>query len=215
MNEPSVPQTRTEKKRAQIQAAAKRLFLQHGFQATSTDAIAATASISKETLYRYYAKKEDLFVDVLRSLTIERLFWVQLMERFTEPKNTQELRVLLRTTAQGLLETMMQPEYLAILRLIVAELPRFPELGTLFRQTVPQQGFTYFLTLLRSGQRNGVVREHIDPPTVARMFLGTLLTYALGDGFMQNMQAPQIPDPGAIDTFVDHMMDMLSTRKIE
>src|SRR6266478_1240544 len=87
-----------------------------------------------------------------------------------------------RTTAQGLLETMMQPEYLAILRLILAELPRFPELGTLFRQTVPEQGFNYFLTLLRSGQRNGVVQEHIDPPTVARMFLGTVLTYALLDG---------------------------------
>ena len=215
MNEPSVTQTRTEKKRAQIRAAAKQLFLQHGFQATSTDAIAAAASTSKETLYRYYAKKEDLFVDVLHSLTIERFFWVQLMERSTEPKNTQELRVLLRTTAQGIVETMMQPEYLAILRLIVAELPRFPELGTLFRQTVPEQGFNYFLTLLRSGQRNGVVREHIDPPTVARMFLGTVLTYALLDGLMQNMQAPQIPDPGAIDTFVDHMMDMISTRKIE
>jgi TetR/AcrR family transcriptional regulator, mexJK operon transcriptional repressor len=215
MNEPSVPQTRTEKKRAQIRAAAKHLFLQHGFQATSTDAIAATASISKETLYRYYAKKEDLFVDVLRSLTIERLFWVQLMERFIEPKNTQELRVLLQTTAQGLLETMMQPEYLAILRLIVAESPRFPELGTLFRQTVPAQGFKYFLTLLRSGQRNGVVREHIDPPTVTRMFLGTLLTYVLPNGLIQSTQAPQIPDPGAIDTFVEHMMDMISTRKTE
>jgi len=215
MNEPSVTQTRTEKKRAQIQAAAKQLFLQHGFQATSTDAIAAAASTSKETLYRYYAKKEDLFVDVLRSLTIERLFWVQLMERSTEPKNTQELRMLLRTTAQGLVETMMQPEYLAILRLIIAELPRFPELGTLFRQTVPAQGFNYFLMLLRSGQRNGVVREHIDPPTVARMFLGTLLTYALLDGLLQHMQAPQIPDPGAIDTFVDHMMEMISTRKTE
>lgn len=215
MNEPSVTQTRTEKKRAQIRAAAKQLFLQHGFQATSTDAIAAAASTSKETLYRYYAKKEDLFMDVLRSLTVEHFFWVQLRERSTEPKNTQELRVLLRTTAQGILETMMQPEYLAILRLITAELPRFPELGTLFRQTVPQQGFNYFLTLLRSGQRNGVVQEHVDPPTVARMFLGTLLTYALLDGLMQNMQAPQIPDPGAIDTFVEHMMDMLSTRKTE
>lgn len=215
MKEPSVTQTRTEKKREQIRAAAKQLFLQHGFQGTSTDAIAAAASTSKETLYRYYAKKEDLFVDVLRSLTIERFFWVQMMERSTEPKNIQELRVLLRSTAQGLLETIMQPEYLAILRLIMAELPRFPELGALFRQTVPEQGFNYFLTLLRSGQRNGVVREHIDPPTVARMFLGTLLTYALLDGLMQNMQAPQIPDPGAIDIFVDHLMDMISTQKTE
>src|SRR5260221_9740319 len=143
MNEPSVTQTRREKKRAQIRAPAKQLFLQHGFQATSTDAIAAAASTSKETLYRYYAKKEDLFMDVLRSLTIERFFWVQLMERSTEPKNTQELRVLLRTTAQGIVETMMQPEYLAILRLMIAELPRFPELGTLFRQTLPEQGFNY------------------------------------------------------------------------
>ena len=47
------------------------------------------------------------------------------------------------------------------------------------------------------------------------MFLGTVLTYALLDGLMQNMQAPQIPDPGAIDTFVDHMMDMISTQKTE
>jgi AcrR family transcriptional regulator len=215
MKEPSVTQTRTEKKRAQIRTAAKHLFLQHGFQATSTDAIAAAASTSKETLYRYYAKKEDLFVDVLRSLTIERFFWVQLMELSTDPKTTQELRMLLRATAHGLLETMMQPEYLAILRLIMAELPRFPELGTLFRQAVPEQGFRYFLTLLRSGQRNGVVREHIDPPTVARMFLGTLLTYTLLDGLMQNMQAPRIPDPGTIDTFVDHIIDMLSTQKTE
>ena len=170
MKEPPVPQTRTEKKRAQIQAAAKQLFLQHGFQATSTDAIAAAASTSKETLYRYYAKKEELFVDVLRSLTIERSFWVQVMEQSPEPKNTQELRMLLRTTAQRLLETMMQPEYLAILRLIVAESPRFPELGTLFRQTVPSQGFHYLLTLLRSGQHNGVVRAHIDLPTVHACF---------------------------------------------
>jgi TetR/AcrR family transcriptional regulator, mexJK operon transcriptional repressor len=215
MQEPSGPQTRPEKKRAQIRAAARHLFLQHGFQATSTDAIAAAASISKETLYRYYPKKEDLFVDVLRSLTIERLFWVQLMERSTEPKNTPELRELLRTTAQGLLETLLQPEYLALLRLIVAESPRFPELGVLFRQTVPAQGFTFFLTLVSTGQRNGVVRAHIDPPTVARMFLGTLLTYALPDGLVQHLQAPRIPDPGAIDTFVDHMMDMISTQKRE
>jgi hypothetical protein len=29
------------------------------------------------------------------------------------------------------------------------------------------------------------------------------------------MQAPQIPDPGAIDTFVDHMTEMISTRMQE
>src|SRR5260370_16696127 len=105
MKEPTVTQTRTEKKRAQIRAAAKQLFLQHGFQATSTDAIAAAASTSKETLYRYYAKKEHLFMDVLRSLTIERFFWAQLMERSTQPTPTHKIPVFLRTAPQDLLHT--------------------------------------------------------------------------------------------------------------
>ena len=212
MQEPPTPPTRAEKKRAQIRAAAKTLFLQHGFQATSTDAIAAAAATSKETLYRYFPKKEDLFVDVLRSLTIERQFWVQLMERATEPKTTRELHTLLRTTAHGLLETMMHPEYVALLRLLTAESPRFPELGELFRQTIPAQGFAYFLALVQAGQRSGVVRAHVDPPTIARMFLGTLLTFTHQDGSKQDTHAPQVPDQGAIDTFVDHMMDLISTR---
>ena len=73
LKEPSAVSARTEKKRAQILDAARQLFLQHGFQGTSTDAILAASGVgSKETLYRYYAKKEDLFVDVLRSLTIDR-----------------------------------------------------------------------------------------------------------------------------------------------
>jgi AcrR family transcriptional regulator len=207
-----VPQTRTDTKRAQIRAAARELFLQYGFQATTTDAIAATASISKETLYRYYARKEDLFLDVLRSLTVERAVWVRLMERPPEPSNARQLRTLLLTTAQGLLDTMLQAEYLAMLRLIVAESPRFPELGDMFRQTVPEHGSAYFATLLRSGQRNGIVREDIDPPTVMRMFLGTLLTMVLPNGLILSSQAPTMPDQRAIATFIDHLMDLISKR---
>jgi AcrR family transcriptional regulator len=211
MPELSAAHTRTEKKRAQIRAAAKHLFLQQGFGATSTDAIATAASISKETLSRSYANKEELLVDVLRSLPIERPFWVQLTERSPEPKSPQELRGLLRTTAHGLLETRMQPEYLATLRLLLASSPRIPSLGDLFGQTVPAQGCKYFLTLLRVWQRNGVVREHIDPPLVTPMFLATLLTYVLPNGLIRSSQAPRIPDPAALDTFVDHLMEMIST----
>jgi AcrR family transcriptional regulator len=209
-----VTQTRTDKKRAQIRAAAQELFLQHGFQATTTDAIAATASISKETLYRYYARKEDLFVDVLRSLTVERAVWARLMERSTEPSNTRQLRALLRTTVQGLLDTMMQAEYLAMLRLIVAESPRFPALGDVFRQTVMEQGSTYFAVLLRSGQRNGIVREDIDPPTVTRMFLGTLLALVLPNGLIHSSQASAMPDQRAIAAFIDHLTDLISNRNL-
>jgi AcrR family transcriptional regulator len=209
----AAPPTRSDKKRAQIRAAAQLLLLQHGFQGTTTDAIAATASISKETLYRYYARKEDLFVDVLRSLTVERAVWVRLMERPIEPRDTRQLRALLRSAVQGLLDTMLQPEYLAMLRLIVAESPRFPELGDGFRQTVLEPGATYVAMLLSAGQRNGIVRDNLDPPTVTRMFLGALLTMVLPNGLIHSSQAPAAPDQEAINTFVDHLMDLISERR--
>ena len=106
----------------------------------------------------------------------------------------------------------MQPEYLAMLRLIVAESPRIPELGDLFRQALPEQGSRYFATLLRSAQRNGLIREGADASTVTRMFIGALLTYVLPNGLIQSTQPPNLPGPRAVDTFVDHIMDLISTR---
>ena len=208
-----VAQARMEKKRAQIRTAAKALFLRSGFQGTSTDAIAAAAGVSKETLYRYYARKEDLFVDVVRSLTTERLHLAQWTERPAEPTSIQELRLLLRAIAQEVLETMVQPEYLAIFRLMLAELPRFPELGPLFRQTVPEPAINALLILLRQGQARGVVRQHIDLPTTGRMFFGTLLTYGVLDGLLLNAPTPQMPEASVIDSFVEQIMELVFVKR--
>jgi len=211
MKESSAGSIRTEKTRAQIRDAARRLFLQHGFQGTSTDAILAAAGIaSKETLYRHYAGKEDLFVDVLRSLTVERPDLYQFMKPSPELASVQELRTLLRTVAQEALENMLQPDYLAVIRLMMAELPRFPQLGVLFRQTVPEPAMNYLLTLLRRGQIAGVVRQDKDLEIIARMFLGALLTYAIFDGLLLNTQVPQMPEASIIDTIVENIMEVVS-----
>lgn len=213
MREHSLAEQRTEKKRAQIRAAAKALFLQSGFQGTSMDAILAASGIaSKDTLYRYYAKKEDLFVDVLRSITTASLHLVELAEHSREPRSLQELRMLLRTIAQDVLETMLQSEYLAVLRLTIAETARFPEIGALFRQTVPEPALHAFQTLLRRGQVNGVVQEHIDLPTIGRMFFGTLLTYPILDGILLNMQTPQMPEASVIDAIVENIIKVLTVK---
>ncbi len=206
----------TEKKRAQIRDAARQLFLQYGFQGTSTDAILAAAGIaSKETLYRYYAKKEDLFVDVIRLLTVERSSLRQFMEPSPEPASAQELRMLLRVVAQDVLETMLQPDYLALIRITIAELPRFPQLGVLFRQTVPEQAMNYLLTLLHNGRAHGVVRQNKDLETIGRMFLGTLLTYAIFDGLLLNTQEPQMPETSVIDAIVENIIDVVCSKSSE
>jgi TetR/AcrR family transcriptional regulator, mexJK operon transcriptional repressor len=202
--------TRAEKKRDQIRTAAKDLFLRSGFQGTSTDAIAAQAGVSKETVYRHYARKEELFMDVVRLLTTERLHLEQWTERSTEPTSEADLRMRLQAIAQQVLETMVQPEYQAIARLLLAEVPRFPELGPLFRQTIPEPATKAFLTLLRQGQAQGVVRQHIDLPLIGRVFFSTLLSYGVLDGLLSQTQTPHLPEASVIETFVDQIMQMVS-----
>jgi AcrR family transcriptional regulator len=66
--------TQEERRRATlaaIGAAARRLFEQQGFAATTVDSIAATAGVAKGAFYHHYALKEDVFVRVLEGLQEE------------------------------------------------------------------------------------------------------------------------------------------------
>jgi AcrR family transcriptional regulator len=57
--------SRTEK----ILEAAAHLFARQGYHATSTREIARRAEVSENTLFRYFARKEELFWSALRSCT--------------------------------------------------------------------------------------------------------------------------------------------------
>ena len=117
-------------KREQILAGARLVFLRDGFAGASTDAIAAEARVSKRTLYSYYPGKEELFADVLRRLTIEnpQTRVLDTVEGI-EPGNLGELREMLLGLAGRVASIMMDPDYLAILRTIIADTHRFPQLG--------------------------------------------------------------------------------------
>ncbi len=170
---------RAQQTREQIRAAAQRLFLEHGYLATSTDAILAEAGIaSKETLYRHYASKEDLFVDVLSHLTLSQPRFSAQLAEMPAPHDLPSLRQVLTALAREILAMMSQPEYLALLRVIFAEAPRFPQLGALFRATVPERGVFMLTALLRQAREHQLIAD-VDFDAVAHMLLGGLLTYAL------------------------------------
>ena len=170
---------RAQQTRERIRAAAQRLFLQQGYLATSTDAILAEAGIaSKETLYRYYASKEDLFVDVLSHLTLsQERFSTQLAE-MPAPHDLPSLHQALTTIARAILSMMSQPEYLALLRVIFAEATRFPRLGSVFRATVPQRGLALLTALLRQAREQQIIAD-VDFDAVTHALLGGLLAYVL------------------------------------
>ena len=63
MAKPAV--NRAAAKRAQITKAAREVFLERGYAATSMDAVTALAGVSKQTIYSYFPSKGELFADFL------------------------------------------------------------------------------------------------------------------------------------------------------
>jgi TetR/AcrR family transcriptional regulator, mexJK operon transcriptional repressor len=194
---------RARAKREQILDGARRVFLRDGFAATSTDAIAAEAGVSKRTLYAYYPSKEDLFVDVLRRLTLEnpQTRALESMEGMS-PKNREELRRDLLELARKIVTTMMQPDYLLLLRTTIADTHRFPQLGGLFRATVPERAMNSFAVFIERVREQGMVRKDVSGDAAARMFIGPFLTYAVLNGLLVE-GPPQPPAPEKIEEIVD------------
>jgi TetR/AcrR family transcriptional regulator, mexJK operon transcriptional repressor len=194
---------RAAAKRRQIQQAASSLFLSHGFAGTSMDAVSAEAGVSKQTLYVYYRSKEDLLTDVLRQ-RIERTAtggW-PIAESDISLATMDDLRTLLIESAEELLTRLMQPDYLALVRVIIAETTRFPQLGDLFRTTVPERVLESVRARLDAANEQGLVWID-DLDAASRMFVGSLLTWVLIDGLLVTDQRTAPPERERVVSLVD------------
>jgi TetR/AcrR family transcriptional regulator, mexJK operon transcriptional repressor len=194
---------RTQAKREQVLEGARQVFLREGFATASTDALAQEAGVSKSTLYVYYPSKEDLFVEVMRKFLLEHpqtqlLAFVQEME----PRCLEDLRVTLLTLAHKLLATIMHPEALALLRTIIADAHRFPQLTETLRSTIHERAAVEVSLLLERARINGVALRQGDTMLMTRLFVGSLMTYVMFDGLLHPQGEPALPDAGQIEAMV-------------
>lgn len=194
---------RAAAKRAQIRTAAQSLFLKRGFVRTSTAAIAAEARVSKETLYAYYPHKDDLLRDVLRH-SIERFSAQDLPEIVHGGTigDVEALRRALHALAKQIIAVLMQPDYLSLARVIITETPHAPQLGLLFRSTVPEQVLGRVAAILEEAQRQNLVRVP-DTSAAARMLVGSLLTFVLMNGLLVGPGEAEPPSAAQIDPIID------------
>jgi TetR/AcrR family transcriptional repressor of mexJK operon len=110
--------------RRRILEVATQLFLAQGYESTTIEAVAASAGISKRTLYHRFEDKSALFTAVVHDI-IEQIrppAGVPLIEGAT-------LHDVLRRLASMILRAALAPPALALHRLIMAESARFPELA--------------------------------------------------------------------------------------
>lgn len=190
-------------KRAQILAAAQALFLANGYKRTSMEAIRAAADVSKPTLYTHYADKEALFADVVQA-TFNQLG----IERFTGanqdtlPIQTQiELRIVLITFITITMQQMLNSNYVALLRIVIGEMPHFPNLIDIFRLNGPTRGLAIAKHFFGLAYQQGIIKV-ADTELVARLFIGPIASYILTEGLLQPAE-PKLPDNTRIEAHVD------------
>lgn len=103
---------------ARLLAAATRLFLERGYDGTTCDQVALDAGAGKASIYARYANKGALFSAVIDNMLKRSVGW-------DEAAADMPLRERLQTVGMSILTDALQPDALALLRLLVSELPRF------------------------------------------------------------------------------------------
>jgi AcrR family transcriptional regulator len=135
-----------------ILAGAKRAFLAAGFGAVSMDTIAREAGVSKATVYAHFAGKEELFGAVI-GRECERYF-----ARFSEGElDPGDVRGSLTVLGRRFLELLLSPDAIALYRIILGEVTRFPGLGEVFWRAGPERQRLQIEAFLKSATEAGTL----------------------------------------------------------
>jgi len=153
---------RGDAKRRAILDVAHDVFLARGYAATSMSEIAAKVGGSKGTLYNYFRSKEELFVALMNDACVaQAAIYFDPLPPIGDGKGVRESLIDLGVT---LLQFLLNSDIVALHRLVVAEVDRFPELGRLFYETGPKRGEARFTEIFREAMAAGRL-----PPADPRM----------------------------------------------
>lgn len=169
---------------ARLLAAATKLFLERGYDGTSCDQVAVDARAGKASIYARYANKQALFSAVVNNM---------LARSFEQDDVAVEMPLSERLAAVGMrmLTDALHPDAVALLRLVVAELPRFAQSGLPADQLFWQVGVRRVAKVIalrepgRADSAIGVAERFIEVavmPAVMRAMLGEPAEQLLADG---------------------------------
>jgi AcrR family transcriptional regulator len=152
-------------KRERILAGARTVFSELGYEAASMEAIAREAQVAKGTLYNHFADKRELF-----SLYVTMECRRQSALLFAARRIEGTAEDILRDLGNRFLELTTGKIGMAIWRGVVAEAPRFPELGRLMEESGPKVCFELLGKYLEQATAAGELRVE-EPFSAAEEFM--------------------------------------------
>jgi AcrR family transcriptional regulator len=145
---------RAADRRQAIIEAAFETFIEQGFAATRLDDVAKRAGVAKGTIYLHFKDKQALFEELVRSAI------VPLASRLIEPPPaTASVRAVIENFAGNFVREVTTTRRGAIVRLVIAEGPRFPAIADFYYREVVSRGLAGMRALIELGIARGEIRE--------------------------------------------------------
>jgi TetR/AcrR family transcriptional regulator of autoinduction and epiphytic fitness len=190
----------TDRKRAAILAAAASEFQQYGFGGTSMDRIAATADVSKRTVYNHFASKDELFLAIVAELG-QRCGVNECPYSSNEPLEDQLLAI-----AKGFAEMMTNDDFIKLARVVLSRLIQSPELASSIRGVNdPFHAAVNWIKAAKKDSRLSVT----SPEQAAAQFTGLIKASAFWPQLIGGNAAPSKRElkqitKSAVAMFLDH-----------
>ena len=146
---------RKEERPDEILEAALHEFAANGFAATRVDDVARRAGISKGTVYLYFDSKQRLFEAVVRHWILPPLQRIEQLAQAEEISSASLIRHQIATLYTELVATDLRH----ILRLMIAEGPRFPDLVEFYYREVVERGLAAITRVINRGVATGEFRR--------------------------------------------------------
>ena len=191
-------------RRGQIVDAAFEEFSEKGFKGATIKSIARAAGLQSPALiYWYFPDKEALFREVLGSK-------IPVLRTVREPTGLldQPPDRVLPTIARGYLSTFDDPAAQRMVRLIMGEAIRRPEIAQLFGSAVIKRVLGFLKRYMARQVELGRLRPH-DVRSSARAFIGMLLPQAGGKLFFPAIREDGLTDEEHIENAVKLFLEGL------
>ncbi|HLL91056.1 MAG TPA: TetR/AcrR family transcriptional regulator [Tepidisphaeraceae bacterium] len=160
-------------RREQLMDVATKLFAQHGYDATTTAAIAHAAGVTEPILYRHFRGKQEMFVAIVECVSQKTVqHWKAIIEDVADPveqlrRIAQEFHAHVTASADayhvihGALANSQDKKVLQVVRDHYAAMAEF------------------FATILTAGQQAGFIRQDLDPHVPAWQLISAGIGHAM------------------------------------
>jgi TetR/AcrR family transcriptional regulator len=195
-------------RRGQILDAAFEEFSEKGFKGATIKSIARAAGLQSPALiYWYFPDKEALFREVLGAK-------IPVLRAVSDPAGLLDLppEEVLPTIARGYLSTFDNLAAQRMVRLIMGEAMRRPEIADIFGSAVIKRVLGFLKSYMARQVELGRLRPH-DVRSSARAFIGMLLPQAGGKLFFPVIREDGLTDEEHIETAVNLFLQGLQPER--